>query len=485
MSHKIPTGLVFLLGLLLMGGCMKMGPDFKRPDLGITPPVAFQHDGSIGNAETPGDGWWRAYGNPELNALVREAFARNWDIRKAAARVSELRSQLIRTRADRFPSVNLQAQGQRQRRTTNIPVPVFKGGTFEFQNRQERTPTDVFGLSLPASYELDLWGRLARAEEGARASMLQAVENQRTVAQAIVAETVSLYLSMEATERRIQILQKSIDNYRHSVNLVEIRYKRGLTTILDLRQARRVLAQAEAALPSLNQELGTAQQKMAILLGRYPKTRPPRKHPKDYFKSLAPVPPGLPSGLLLRRPDLRAAEARLKALNAQVGEARANRFPHITLTASYGYSSDELNHLLRPESKLWSIAAGLVQPLFDAGRLKAVEEGVRARYRQGVADYAKTVLTAFSEVENALLVRQEQLERRKRVLMLLEEARATQKVAEGRYRRGLTGYITVLDAQQSRFQAEEILVLVDLAILTNRVSLYRSMGGGWERELTG
>jgi len=485
MSSGIPIARLFLLGLLLTAGCVKMGPDFKPPDLGITPPATFQHDESSGNGETLESNWWRAYGDPELNALVLEALRRNWDIRKAAARVSELRSQLIQTRSDRFPSVNLQAQVQRQRRTTTIPVPVLKGGAFELQNRQERMSTDVFSLSLPASYELDLWGRLARAEQGARASILQAFENQRTVAQTIVAETISLYLSTEATERRIQILKKSIDNYHQSVKLVEFRYNRGLASILDLRQARRALAQAEAALPSLNQELGTAQQKMAILLGRYPRTRPPREHPKDYFKNLAPVPPGLTSGLLLRRPDLRAAEARLKALNAQVGEARANRFPHITLTASYGYSSDALNHILSPESKLWSIAAGLVQPLFDAGRLKAVEEGALARYRQGVADYARTVLTAFSEVENALLVRQEQLERRKRVLMLLEEARATQKVAEGRYRRGLTGYITVLDAQQSRFQAEETLVLVDLSLLTNRVSLYRSLGGGWEEGLTG
>ena len=485
MSHKNLILPVFVLALLVAAGCVKIGPDFKRPDLGITPPVTFQHDGSPGSKETLEDSWWRAYGNPELNSLVREALKRNWDIRKAAARVSELRSQLIRTRADRFPSLNLQAQAQHQRRTTSIPVTVLKGGTFELQSRQEKTSSDVFGLSLPASYELDLWGRLARAEEGARSSILAAVENQRTVAQSIVAETISLYLSTETTERRIQILEKSIDNYRQSVKLVEFRYNRGLASILDLRQARRVLAQSEASLPSLNQELGTAQQKMAVLLGRYPRTRPPRKHSKDYFKNLAPVPPGLPSSLLLRRPDLRAAEGRLKTLNAQIGEARANRFPHITLTGSYGYSSDALNHLLRPESELWSLAAGLVQPLFDAARLKAVEEGARARYRQGMADYAKAVLNAFSEVENALLVRQEQLKRRKLVLMLIEEARATQKVAEGRYRRGLTGYITVLDAQQSRFQAEETLVLVELAILTNRVSLYRSLGGGWEKGLTG
>ena len=456
-----------------------MGPDFKRPSIGIEPPDSFQHDATSGKQASLDQAWWRAYGNPELNSLVEEVLQRNWDIRQAAARVMELRSQFIQTRADRFPSLNLQASAQRQRQSRNIPVPVFDGRTFQLKSQKQRETTDVFNLSLPASYELDLWGRLAKAEEGAKASILEAEENRRTISQAVVAETVSLYLNMEATERRIQILKKSIGNYRQSLKLVQFRYNHGLTSILDVRQARRALAQAESSLPTFLQELGTVQQKMAVLLGRYPKTRPPKTHPFGYFKQFPPVPPGLPSTLLLRRPDLRAAQARLQALNAQVGLARANRFPHITLTANLGYASDELTHLLRPENSLWNMAAGLLQPIFDAGKLKAIEEAARARYQQGLAAYAKTALNAFSEVENALLIRREQLERRRRVLVLLEEARMTQKVAEGRYKRGLVDYVNILDALQARFRAEDSLILVDLALLTNRVSLYRSLGGGW------
>ncbi|MBW2094606.1 MAG: efflux transporter outer membrane subunit [Deltaproteobacteria bacterium] len=481
MKRRTAIALLPFLAVLFMGGCMKMGPDFKRPSPGLELPASFQHDTTSAKPASLTKAWWRAYGNPELNALVEQALKNNWDIRQAAARVMEVRSQFIQTRADRFPSVNLQASAQRQRQTLHAPVPVFNGATIQLQDQQKRETTNAFSLSLPLSYELDLWGRLARAEEGARASLLEAEENRRTIAQAVVAETVTLYLNIEAIERRIQILRKSIDRYRQSLKLVEFRYEHGLTSILDVRQARRILAQAQSSLPTLLQELGTAQQKMAILLGHYPKTRPPRTHPSGYFKELPPVPPGLPSELLLRRPDIMAAEARLRALNAQVGQARANRFPHITLTASFGYASDELAHLLLPESSLWNLAAGLLQPLFDAGRLKAVEEGARARYRQGLAAYAKTLLNAFSEVENGLLTRKEQLERRKRVLVLLEEARATQTVAEGRYKRGLVNYITVLDAQQARFQAEDSLILVDLALLTNRVTLYRSLGGGWEK----
>ena len=453
---------------------MKLGPDYHRPDTGIQVPKSFEHASTDTVTPSPEDLWWQAFGKPELDQLVEEALKNNLDIKKATARILEVRSQFVETRADRFPSLSLEGRGQRQHRQI---IGVIPGESFSVE-------TDIYTLSLPASFELDLWGRLARAEEAILADLLQVEENRRTVAQTVVAETISLYLQMESLERRIQISEDSIENYRHSLALVERRYERGLTPILDLRQARRTLAQAEAALPSLRQELGMTQHKLAVLLGRYPKTRPPRTQPEDYFKRLAPVPPGLPSELLLRRPDIRAAEAGLMGLNARVGVAKASRFPRITLTGSFGYSSDELDTLLQHDSELWNMAIGIVQPLFDAGKLKAGQRAAEARYEQGLAEYAKTVLIAFSEVESALLTRKEQLERRDRVLSFLSEARSTQEVAESRYERGLVDYLTVLESQQTRFIAEENLVLVDLAILSNRVALHRSLGGGWAEPLT-
>ncbi|MCP4715403.1 MAG: TolC family protein, partial [Deltaproteobacteria bacterium] len=211
-------------------------------------------------------------------------------------------------------------------------------------------------------------------------------------------------------------------------------------------------------------------------------TRPPRNQPKDYFKPPPAVPPGLPSELLQQRPDIRMAEANLRALNARIGVAKAGRFPAITLTGSFGYSSNELQDLLlKSNSELWGGTIGIMQAVFDAGSLKALQKGAEARYEKGVADYAKTVLAAFGEVENALLTRKEQLERRERVINFLAEAGATQKAAETRYLRGLVDYLTVLDSQQTRIQAEKDLIMVDLAILSNRVSLYRALGGGWDK----
>ena len=458
-----------LISFPVLEGCLKMGQDFHPPDTGIQVPDSYRHAGATKIAPHV-DQWWHVFNNPELNQAVEKALINNLDIKKATARILEVQSQFVRTRADRFPMLTFEGQAQRQSRPI---IGILPTGSFTVK-------TDTHTLSLPASFELDLWGRLARAEEAALADLLQAEENRRTILQTIAAETATLYLQMESLERRIRITEESIKNYQDSFALVERRYERGIAPILDLKQAGRTLAQAETALPSLRQELGITQQKIALLMGKYPETRKARTQPEDYFKLLAAVPPGLPSELLLNRPDIRVAEAGLRALNARIGVAKASRFPRITLTGNFGYSSEELDMLFKPESELWSVAAGIAQPLFDAGKLKAGQKAAEARYEQGLSDYAKTVLTAFSEVETALLTRKEQLERRDRVLNFLKEAQAVQNIAETRYNRGLTDYLTVLESQRTRFRAEEDLVTVDLAILANRVSLHRALGMGWE-----
>ncbi len=464
-----------------IAGCGHLGPEYQRPDLKTPVPENWLQAAEEVGEENPLDRWWEAFGRPELSRWVRDVLANNLDIREAAERVLEVRARLTSTRADRFPSIDAEAGARRQRQTVTRTVPTLLGVIQE----EDRVTTDTHNLSLPASFELDLWGRLERAEEGVRQDLLQAEENRLTVAQGVVAEAVTLFLEMEALERRLQITRRRIENYEQSLALVERRYEHGLTSILDVRQTRRALARAQSLLPPIRQDLGKTQHALSVLAGRYPKTRDPRNASIEAFQRMDPVPPGVPSDLLERRPDIRAAEASLKALNARVGEALAARFPRISLTGSFGYSSEDLSLLLQPESELWSIAMGIGYPLFDAGRLKAAQRAAEARYRRGAASYARTVLQAFSEVENALLTRREQLERRKRIVAFLEEARATQEVAEARYGRGLVDYLNVLEAVQTRYQAEEEVVLVDLAIRTNRVALHRALGGGWASAETG
>jgi multidrug efflux system outer membrane protein len=466
---------------MLIMGCVTMGPDYRRPEPDFRMPAQYRQDTGSAQGEMPDEKWWRLFGDSDLDRMVDEALDNNLDILKAVERILEVQAQLIQTRADRFPTVNVQGQTQRQQRAVDSNL---SGVPTAFQGLVERV-IDTRTLSLPASFELDLWGRFSRAEEAVRADLVQAAETAHTVAQGVVSETISLYFQVDSLERRIEIAEKRITHYQKSLKLVEDRYQRGIASILDVRQARRILTQAESALPQLRQDLGVAHQKLSLLLGRYPKTAGPRAQPENYYQKLSAVPPGLPSDLLVRRPDVRAAEARLEGLNARIGVARAARFPRISLTGSFGYSSEALSGLFQPESELWSLAAGVAQPVFDAGRLKAGEKGAASRYRQAVSDYAKTLLTAFFEVESALLTREEQERRRGTVMEFLNEARATQEVAENRYLRGLVDYLTVLEAMQTRFQAEENLVLVELTILQNRVTLHRALGGGWADPLTG
>ncbi len=446
-------------------GCINLGPDYKRPDLGIQVPESYEFEPTEKQTLELEDRWWEVFDDRELNQLVEDALKYNWDIKQAAARILEVRARYVQVRSDRFPAVDV--GGIRDRRQVG-------GGEF-----RDNFIVDTYELTAAASFELDLWSRLKKASRAAWEDILREEENRRAVAQAVVAETSALYLDMEAVERRLQIAEQSINAFRQSLQFAEIRYRRGLTSVLDVRQASRVLAGAETIVPQFEQDLGIIQQQLSVLLGRYPETRAPRRQPEDYFKRLAPVPPGLPSDLLMRRPDIRAAEAQLRSLNDLVGVAKAARLPRITLTGEYGWSSEDLNKLLRTENIIWNLTAGLVQPVFDAGRLKAGQRAAEARYEQGAAEYVKAVLDAFADVERALLTRELQLDRREREITFLTEARATQRVAQNRYLKGLVNYLDVLNAQITRYQAEDSLVLVDLTILRNRVALHRALGGSW------
>lgn len=466
MKHWICLFSFTLILFAGLTGCINLGPDYQRPDLDIEIPESYQNDPSE-QAVNPVivDRWWQDFGDAELNALVEEVLKRNWDLKQAVARILEARAQYVQVSADRWPQVGFDYDWDKRR--------------FGGVNVGHGETITTHQLTFPALFEIDLWSRLAKVSRAAWDDILVNEENRRTVAQTLVAESINLYLQIEAVERRLQIADQSIEAFKRSLQFVETRYRRGLISVLDVRQARRILAGAETRVPELQQQLGISQQQLSVLLGRYPKTQPARPQPEDYYRRPDPVPAGLPSTLLLRRPDIRAAEARLEALTQRIGSAKAARFPAITLTGSYGWNADGKDRLFNTDSVIWNFSRGVVQPLMDAGRLKARQRGVEAQYQQAVSDYADTVLNAFAEVEGALLIRKKQLERRQRELKFLEEARATQRVAQSRYLRGLVQYLDVLDAQQTRFTAEDNLALVDLNILTNRVNLHRALGGSW------
>ena len=468
MATRARALLIAGLATLMACGCLNLGPEYQRPGVGTDVPEVYNQAVVAGEMAPYSDQWWRIFAKPELDQVLEKVIASNQDIQRAAGRVLELRAQAQVVRADRFPELD----ADWRYRTEIRKIDKAGGG-------QSRETFRFYDLALPLFYEVDLWGRLARAEEAARFNLLEAEENRLVVAQTVVAEAIRLYLEIESLERSIDITLQLIDNFRRNARIIQRRYERGLATALDLRQARRILANAEADIPLQRRDRANRIHQLSVLMGAYPEIPPIRRHPEDYYTRLPEVPPGLPSDLLQRRPDIRVAEARMMAQNARVGAALADRFPRISLTGSFGYTSNSFDRLLREDSELWSYTNGITQPLFDYNRLENRQRAAEGRYDQDVANYAQTVLQAFAEVEDALQARREQLERRSRVVVLLAEARATQDVAEKRYARGLTPYLDVLDAQRARFLAEQDMIQADLALYLNRVNLYLALGGDW------
>jgi multidrug efflux system outer membrane protein len=457
--------LVLMLLIILLSGCSALKtekPDLKVPDAYKTVPSGSER--TVSNNE-----WWKDFQDERLNRLVGEALRHNHDIRLAVERVVEARARLSVTRADLFPTIDLQANISRQKQTFLSPQ---SGG---------RASILINTLSLipVASYELDLWGKISSSGKAAEERLLATEENKRTVIQTVVADLVTLYFQKVGLERKLYVTEARIENSRRNLQLIERRYKRGLATYLDVLQARSHLAETESILPAMERQIDTLSQRITLLAGNYPEVDNGKTSDLDYLALLPPVTSGLPSELLLRRPDIRARAAETRALFDELKVARARRFPRISLTGNYGWLSDELRSLFRPESLLWQISAGVFQPLFDAGRLKSGEEIALSRYRQSLIAYGKTALQAFYEVENALLKRQKLYEERTHLLELLSGVEKTYRAAASRYRRGLVDLLRVLELERQVFQARERLVDVETQILTNRVFLYRALGGKW------
>ncbi len=471
LRHIFSISLVWIFCIAL-AGCMKLGPDYQRPDTGIVIPAQFLEAQKGQTAEyVDQDRWWEIFGDSRLNRIVSTVLANNPEIAQAAAGVMEARAVMVQTRADQYPSIDASFQASRQQQSI---VDQFTGQNISVK-------TDTFRLAFPAAFELDLWGRLARATEAARADLMAAEDNRRTIAQSLVAETVSIYLQIRSLKQQITLNRDLVRTYEQNLELVEERYRLGIASVLDVYQARRMLAQAEAQLPPFLESKGKARHSLAVLQGKYPENNDPEISADWAFEVLPPIPAGLPAELLNRRPDIRLAEAALIAASARIGVAKANRFPQISLTGNFGYISNELNMLLDHESELWQLVGAGLQPVFDAGKRSAGQKAAEARYGQRLEAYAKIILNAFAEVEGALLSRKQQLELRKRLIRLMSEAEATLYTAKDRYQRGLTDYLNVLDAQQSFYRVELLLVQNENAIYNSRVQLHRALGGGWDR----
>lgn len=452
-----------------VAGCA-IGPDYLRPKLSLphawrSAPASVEPTASTSLSDLS---WWDLFRDEELRTLLATALEENKDLRVAVTRVAQARARLGIARADRLPQLDARGQYQRQRTSEK--------GVFPLPPGQEEN--DLFDLSGNASFEVDLWGRLRRASEAARAEMLASEAARQTVVVTLVADVASTYLELRERDLELEIARRTTAARRQSLGIVRGRFEAGLTSALDLRQAETDLASTEALIPDLERQVLQTENRLSILLGRFPgEIR--RGSPLSGQTFPPEVPAGLPSALLERRPDIRQAEQSLVAANARVGVARAAFFPQISLTGAYGVESVALSDLFTGAARTWQFGPQVTMPIFRGGRNRAGLALAEAEQEEALIRYEQAVQQAFREAEDALVAHRKTREVLGAQREAVRAARETLAVAESRYASGLTTYLNVLDTQRTLLSAEIAESRALFAQLAAVVQLYRALGGGW------
>src|SRR5436190_12511834 len=450
-----------------------VGPDYKRP--AVKTPDGFRTaasdtnrpptDASFGDVE-----WWRVFNEPQLHALIEEALTNSYDIQIAAARVLQAEASLRITRSQFFPTINAGGDLVTARTSEKGPAGVPRGAD------PKREYGDVF-LSMPA-YEIDLWGRIRRANEASRALLLATEEAQRTVRQTLVSQVATAYLELLELDLELEIAYSSYGSRTNSLALTRSREEGGVAGLQDVYQSMILVSTAEATIADTHRRIEQKENELSILLGR---------NPGDIERSVsltnqtvrAEVPPGLPSSLLERRPDIRAAEQQLVAANANIGEAKAAFYPQIALTGFYGYQSVSLSDLFTGGARAWQFGPAVTFPLFTGGRLRGNLKFVEARFLETLAIYRQTLQDAFRDVSDSLIAYQRTREFRQRQEERTQANRGATELAYFRYQGGVTSYLEVLYNEQELLNAELGLAQARRNELLSVVQLYRALGGGW------
>ena len=416
-------------------------------------------------------GWWEVFKDPQLSAFLEEALTNSWDIKIAAARVLQAEAAAGITRSQFFPTVNAGGDVVTSRTSQKGPLTIPSGID------PQREYGDLF-LSMPA-YEVDLWGRIRRANEAARANLLATVEAQRAVRQTLVAQVAAAYLDLLELDLELQIAQNTYGVRTNSLELTRSREQGGVASVQDVYQARILVFTAEAAIADTHRRIEQQENLLSILLGRNP-GHLERGSPLISQTRRAEVPAGLPSSLLERRPDLRAAEQQLVAANADIGQAKAAFYPQLTLTGFYGYQTVALSDLFSAPARTWQFGPAVTMPLFTGGKLKGNLKLTEARFQESVASYQQVVQGAFRDVSDSLIAYQRTQEFRAKQEQNTQAHRDATETANVRYEGGVTSYLEVLYNEQELFNAELALAQARRNELLSVIQLYRSLGGGWQ-----
>jgi len=463
---KLRLSISVILASSLIGGCM-VGPNYHRPV--VQTPTAFRDVREGPQAETQAASladlsWWQVFEDPQLQDLIRTALKQNYDMQLATERIKAERAQLAITRSYLFP----QAQGSGN----------FTGG--KEQNFQSKS--NFFALTADAAFQLDLFGKLRRETEAARAQLLATEDAQRTVMLTLVSDLASDYFTLLQLDLELQITRNTVNTQEDSIKLTSFRVEHGVATKLDVLQAQQVLDTANAQIPDLERQIGQEEDAISILIGDYPQAVP-RGRPLAEQALPPDVPPGLPSSLLERRPDIREAEQMLVAANAEIGVAKASFFPQISLTGSGGGAfgrSSVFTSLMSSQTGIWSYGVHVSQPVFTGGALRGNLHLAESQYEQALIAYRRAIQHAFGDVSDALIGYQKFHEVRVRQEQVVKDLAESVRLSTMRYQGGTITYLEVLDGQRSLFAAELTLSEARGNEYQSLVQLYRALGGGWQ-----
>ena len=449
----------------LLSGCT-IGPDYKRP--AVARPETFRGQATAEAASLADVPWWEAFQDPILKGLIQDALGSNYDVRIAAARVQEARANLGVARSDYFPSLDYGGGASRARM-----LPGVLGGV-----GAQAPASDLYSATMSMSWELDIWGRIRRSNEAARATLLSTEDARRGVWLTLVSDLAQAYFQLLALDVQLQIARDSTQAYQGTYDLFLDRLNSGIASKLETSRALGALGEAQATIPQLERDIVARENQIRILLGKAPGPIP-RGQPMYQQPVVPAVPAGLPSALLERRPDLRQAEQQLVAANARIGVAKAEFFPKLSLTSLFGTASPEMSALTGGTATIWAVAGMFSGPLFNAGRTLGTYRASIAQWEQVRLQYEQAVLIALREVSDALTA-----------LAKLTDAEAGQDTAvraladavdhaTARYRQGLASYYEVLEAQQQLYPAQITLAQIRQDRLLTYVRLYKALGGGW------
>jgi multidrug efflux system outer membrane protein len=457
-----------IIPALLLAGCA-IGPGYKRPPAG--PPDVFRSDTQAGATNSFADlPWWQVFHDEALQELIRAALTNNYDLRIATTRVEQAHAIEMEARSQFFPAVGYVGGASRGKNAAN-GTPSFNNGVTE----------NTFLLAGEATWELDLWGRIRRLNESARAQYFATEEARHDVTISVISQVAQAYFQLMALDDDLKISREATNSYNDSLDLFNARMQGGVASRLETSTAEALKAAAAATIPEFERQIAVQENVISVLVGRNPGAVMRVEKP---LEDLLPpeVPAGLPSSLLERRPDIRGAEQLVRSANAQIGVAEANFLPQISLTALFGQVSPAASAFTAGEANAWNLAATAAGPLFQGGQLAAQYHQVKAAWEQARLQYQATVLNAMQEVSDALVSRQKFGEETVQQSHAVDAYQEATTVAMERYKSGQASYYEVLQEQQLLFPAEVVLVQTRLNHVLAVVDLYRALGGGWTPE---